>query len=211
MAARRQPEATQGRRGLLIAATIAVSLGIAAWWLSGPDLAAETIVLQQQLLDEAADPKSCQQQLRQIMGNIDRLPAEAIRDVRRELGKSVSGLTRQATTRYLQASPAERPALLDADLGKLQLVLALFDATDRGGMPVKTQADIDRAEQRRKARAKPAAPPPQKATKQAAKKPVEKKTPPTATPAQVYAQALLKHAEKKGVDLGRFGRRLGRG
>jgi len=93
----------------------------------------------------------------------------------------------------------------------LQLVLALFDATDQGGMPVKTQADIDRAEQRRKARAKPAAPPPQKATKQAAKKPVEKKTPPTATPAQVYAQALLKHAEKKGVDLGRFGRRLGRG
>jgi len=108
MAARRQPEATQGRRGLLIAATIAVSLGIAAWWLSGPDLAAETIVLQQQLLDEAADPKSCQQQLRQIMGNIDRLPAEAIRDVRRELGKSVSGLTRQATTRYLPVQPNGR-------------------------------------------------------------------------------------------------------
>ncbi len=211
MAARRQPEATQGRRGLLIAATIAVSLGIAAWWLSGPDLAAETIVLQQQLLDEAADPKSCQQQLRQIMVNIDRLPTEAIRDVRRELGKAVSGLTRQATTRYLQASPAERPALLDADLGKLQLVLALFDATNQGGMPVRTQADIDRAEQRRKARAKPATAPPQKATKQAAKKPVDKKPSPSASPAQVYAQALLKHAEKKGVDLGRFGRRLGRG
>jgi len=211
MATRRQSEPPQGKRWFVTAVAIVVSLGIVAWWLSGPDLTAETIVLQQQLLDEAADPKACQQQLRQIMGNIDRLPAEQIRDVRQELGKAVSGLTRRATERYLQASPAERPALLDADLGKLQLVLALFDATNQGGMPVRTQADIDRAEQRRKARAKPAAPPPQKATKQAAKKPAAKKPPPTATPAQVYAQALLKHAEKKGIDLGRFGRRLGRG
>ena len=211
MATRRQPEVTQKRQWLVPTAAVAVSIGIAAWWLSGPDLAAETIVLQQQLLNEATDPQACQQQLRQIMGNIDRLPAEAIRDVRRELGKAVSGLTRQATARYLQASPAERPALLDADLGKLQLVMALFDATNQGGMPVRTQADIDRAEQRRKARAKPAAAAPQNATKQAAKKPVDKKPQPSATPAQVYAQALLKHAEKKGIDLGRFGRRLIRG
>lgn len=211
MSTRRQPQAIQKNRWLIAAVTAVAGVGIAAWWLSRPDLAAETIVLQQQVLDEAADPAACRQQLRQIMRNIDRLPSDEIREVRRELGKAVSGLTKQAAERYLQASPAERPALLDADLGKLQLVLALFDATNQGGMRVRTQADVDRAEERRKARAEAVAKRPPATAKPPAKQPKGKKPQPAATPTQVYAQALLKHAEKKGIDLGRFGRRLGRG
>lgn len=194
---------------LVAVAGVAAAVGIAAWWFSGPDLAAETIALQQQLLNEAENPGACKEQLRQIMQNIDRLPTEEIRDVRRELGRSIGQLTKQSAERYVQASPADRPGLLDADLGKLQLVMALFDATDQGGMRVRTQADIDRAEQarrRREERAKTASKPPVKKPQ----RPAVKK-PPTATPTQVYAQALLKHAEKRGVDLGRFGRRLGRG
>ncbi len=209
MPARHQPKTSAGKRWLLTAVVTVAGIAAAGWWFSGPNLAAETIVLQQQLLEEAADPAGCRRQLRQIMQNIDRLATEEIVDVRRELGKAVSGLTRQAADRYLQASPAERPALLDADLGKLQLVLALFDATNQGGMRVRTQADIDRAEQRRKARTQAVATRPPTGVKPTGKKPADKK--PSITPTQVYAQALLKHAEKKGVDLGRFGRRLGRG
>jgi len=211
MPTRHQPQSANRNRWLVAAGAMVASIVVAAWWFSGPDLTAETIVLQQQVLDEATDPAACRQQLRQIMRNIDRLPSEEIREVRRELGKAVSGLTKQAAERYLQASPAERPALLDADLGKLQLVLALFDATNQGGMRVRTQADIDRAEERRKARTQAVATRPPATAKPPAKQPAVKKPRPAATPTQVYAQALLKHAEKKGVDLGRFGRRLGRG
>lgn len=209
MGKRSEPNRAAWLSRLVVASGVAVAVGIGAWWFSGPDLAAETIALQQQLLREAKNPAACKEQLRQIMQNIDRLPTEEIRGVRRELGRSIGQLTQQAAERYVQASPDRRPELLDADLGKLQVVMALFDATDQGGMRVRTQADIDRAEQarrRREERAKTASKPPvKKPQRPAAKKP------PAATPTRVYAQALLKHAEKRGVDLGRFGRRLGRG
>lgn len=110
----------------------------------GPDLAAETIALQ--LLRDAENPQACKDQLRQIMRNIDRLPTEEIRSVRQELGKAIGQLTKQAAERYGQASPDERPELPDADLGKLQPVIALFDVTNQGGMRVRTQADVDRTE-----------------------------------------------------------------
>ena len=207
----RRPESKQSSwLGKATAAVgVAAATVFAAWWFSGPDLAAETIALQRQLLRDGENPEVCRYQLRQIMQNIDRLPSQEIRDVRRELGKAIGKLTKQAAERFVQASSAERPTLLDADLGKLQLVMALFDATNQGGMRVRTQADIDRAEAARRRR--------EERAKSASRRPVKKpqrpvdKQPKTPTPTQVYAQALLEHAKKKGVDLGRFSRRLGRG
>ena len=189
---------------------VCVGAGVLVYFLSGTNLASETMAMQRQLLNESSDPILSKDAIREIMRNIDQLPTEEIRKVRQDLGRSVGQLSKESAEKYLQLSKAERPAFLDEGLGKMQLVMALFDATNPGGMPIRTQEDVDRRERYRKQKeaAKKKPPEEQKKPKQKSteKSGDDEKKKPTISPEKLYFEALLKRAEEKNIDLGRFGR-----
>ena len=199
---------------------VCVGVGVLMYFFSGTNLASETMAMQRQLLEESSDPISSKNAIREIMRNIDQLPAQEIRKVRQDLGRSVGQLSKQSAEKYLQLSKAERPAFLDDGLGKMQVAMALFDATNPGGMPIRTQEDVDRRERyrRQKEAAKKKPPEKQKTPEQRKleQKSTEKsddgeKKKPTISPEKLYFEALLKRAEEKNIDLGRFGRYYGGG
>lgn len=199
---------------------VCVGAGVLMYFFSGTNLASETMAMQRQLLEESSDPISSKNAIREIMRNIDQLPAQEIRKVRQDLGRSVGQLSKQSAEKYLQLSKAERPAFLDDGLGKMQVAMALFDATNPGGMPIRTQEDVDRRERyRRQKEAAKKKPPEEQKTPEQRKleqKSTEKsddgeKKKPTISPEKLYFEALLKRAEEKNIDLGRFGRYYGGG
>jgi hypothetical protein len=199
---------------------VCVGAGDLMYFFSGTNLASETMAMQRQLLNESSNPILSKNAIREIMRNIDQLPTEEIRKVRQDLGRSVGQLSKQSAEKYLQLSKAERPAFLDEGLGKMQLVMALFDATNPGGMPIRTQEDVDRRERyRRQKEAAKKKPPEEQKTPEQRKleqKSTEKsddgeKKKPTISPEKLYFEALLKRAEEKNIDLGRFGRYYGGG
>ena len=121
----------------------------------GPNLAAETMSMQQKVLMEGKDFASSKEDIREIMQNIDLMPSKEIYKVRKDLGRSVGQLSKQSAEKYLQLGTAERAAFLDEGIEKMQLAKALFDATNQGGMPTRTQADAERYKQYREEREGP--------------------------------------------------------
>ena len=181
----------------------------------GPNLAAETMAMQKKVLMEGKDFVSSKEKIREIMQNIDLMPPKEIYKVRRDLGRSVGQLSKQSAEKYVQLNTAEQAAFLDEGLEKMQLAKALFDATNQGGMPTRTQADAERYKRYREEREAAKQNPDQSKAKKrkpedgGKKKPksddTEKKKP-TITPEKVYFEALFKRAEERNIDMGRFGR-----
>ena len=181
----------------------------------GPNLAAETMEMQQKVLMEGKDFASSKEKIREIMQNIDLMPPKEIYKVRRDLGRSVGQLSKQSAEKYLQLSSAEKTAFLDEGIEKMQLAKALFDATNQGGMPTRTQADAERykryREEKEAARNNPSQskekkPKPDDKEKKKPKPDDKEKKKPTVTPEKVYFEALMKRAEERNIDMGRFGR-----
>ena len=211
--AKKQQKQSSGFRKLVLYGTGAFAIGgILIYSFTGPNLAAETMEMQQKVLMEGKDFASSKEKIREIMQNIDLMPAKEIYKVRRDLGRSVGQLSKQSAEKYLQLSDAERTAFLDEGIEKMQLVKALFDATNQGGMPTRTEADIERYKRYREEREAAKKNPPQSKEKKPKPKPNDgdkKKT--TVTPEKVYFEALLKRAEERNIDMGRFGRYYGAG
>jgi len=189
--------------------------GILIYSFAGPNLAAETMAMQQKVLMEGKDFASSKEKIREIMQNIDLMPPKEIYKVRRDLGRSVGQLSKQSAEKYVQLNTAEQVAFLDEGLEKMQLAKALFDATNQGGMPTRTEADIERYKRYREEREAAKKNPPQNKEKKPKPKDGEKKKPkpeekekkkPTVTPEKVYFEALFKRAEERNIDMGRFGR-----
>ena len=181
----------------------------------GPNLAAETMSMQQKVLMEGKDFASSKEKIREIMQNIDLMPPKEIYKVRRDLGRSVGQLAKQSAEKYVQLNTAEQAAFLDEGIEKMQLAKALFDATNQGGMPTRTEADIERYKRYREQREAAKKNPPQSKEKKPKLEDGEKKRPkpddkekkkPTVTPEKVYFEALMKRAEERNIDMGRFGR-----
>ena len=194
--------------------------GILIYSFAGPNLAAETMAMQQKVLMEGKDLASSKEKIREIMQNIDLMPPNEIYKVRRDLGRSLGQLSKQSAEKYVQLNTSEQAAFLDEGIEKMQLARALFEATNQGGMPTRTQADAERYQRYREEREAAK----QNPEKSKAKKPKSedgaKKKPkpedgakkkPTVTPEKVYFEALLKRAEERNIDMGRFGRYYGRG
>ena len=219
--AKKQQKQSSGFRKLVLYGTGAFAIGgILIYSFTGPNLAAETMAMQQKVLMEGKDFASSKEKIREIMQNIDLMPAKEIYKVRRDLGRSVGQLSKQSAEKYLQLSDAERSAFLDEGIEKMQLAKALFDATNQGGMPTRTEADIERYKRYREEREAAKKNPPQNKEKKPGdgekKKPKPKtndgeKKKPTVTPEKVYFEALLKRAEERNIDMGRFGRYYGSG
>jgi hypothetical protein len=188
--------------------------------LRGPNLVAETMSMQQKVLMEGKDFASSKKEILEIMQNIDLMPPNEIYKVRRDLGRSVGQLSKQSAEKYIQLNTAEQAAFLDEGLEKMQLAKALFDATNQGGMPTRTEADIERYKRYREEREAAKKNPPQNKEKNLKPEDAEKKRPktddkekkkPTVTPEKVYFEAILKRAEERNIDMGRFGRYYGSG
>jgi hypothetical protein len=189
--------------------------GILIYSFAGPNLAAETMAMQQKVLMEGKDFASSKEKIREIMQNIDLMPPKEIYKVRRDLGRSVGHLSKQSAEKYVQLNTAEQAAFLDEGLEKMQLARALFDATNQGGMPTRTQADAERykryREEREAAKKNPSQskekkPKPGDGVKKKPKPDDKEKKKPTVTPEKVYFEALFKRAEERNIDMGRFGR-----
>ena len=200
---------------ILYGIVAAVIGGVLIYSFTGPDLAAETMAMQQKVLIEGKDFASSKEKIREIMRNIDLMPPKEIYKVRKDLGRSVGQLGKQSAEKYIQLNSAERTAFLDEGLEKMQLVKALFDATNQGGMPVRTEADIERYKRYREEREAAKKNPPQNKEKKPKLEDGKKKRPkpddkekkkPTVTPEKVYFEALFKRAEERNIDMGRFGR-----
>ena len=148
--AKKQQKQSSGFRKLVLYGTGAFAIGgILIYSFTGPNLAAETMAMQQKVLMEGKDFASSKEKIREIMQNIDLMPAKEIYKVRRDLGRSVGQLSKQSAEKYLQLSDAERTAFLDEGIEKMQLAKALFDATNKGVMPTRTEADIERSKRYR--------------------------------------------------------------
>ena len=214
---KRKQQKQSSNSGKMFFSVLAVcaGIGVLVYTFSGPNLAAETMAMQRQILMESTDPVASKNQIREIMRNIDQLPTQEQREVRKDLGRSLGQLSKQSAEKYLQLSKAERPEFLDEGLGKMQVAMALFDATNPGGMPIRTQEDFDRRERYRKQKAAAQGAAKKKVPQDKQRKPKEtpkqkpsagEKKKPTITPEKVYFEALLERAKEKNIDLGRFGR-----
>ena len=218
---KKQQKQPSGFRKLVLYGTGAFVIGgILIYSFAGPNLAAETMAMQQKVLMEGKDFASSKEKIREIMQNIDLMPPKEIYKVRRDLGRSVGQLSKQSAEKYLQLSTAERAAFLDEGIEKMQLAKALFDATNQGGMPTRTEADIERYKRHREEREAAKKNPPQNKEKKPKPEDGVKKKPkpgdkekkkPTVTPEKVYFEALFKRAEERNIDMGRFGRYYARG
>ena len=215
MVKKQQKQPSVFQNPILYGIVAAVFGGVLIYSFTGPDLAAETMAMQQKVLIEGKDFASSKEKIREIMRNIDLMPPKEIYKVRKDLGRSVGQLAKQSAEKYIQLTTAEQTAFLDEGLEKMQLAKALFDATNQGGMPVRTEADIERYKRYREEREAAKKNPPQNKEKKPKPKDGEKKKPkpddkekkkPTVTPEKVYFEALFKRAEERNIDMGRFGR-----
>jgi|TARA_Y100000385_G_C13051286_1_gene619889 hypothetical protein len=214
--AKKQQKQQNGFRKLLLYGIGGSVMGvILIYSFRGPNLAAETMAMQQKVLMEGKDIASSKEKIREIMQNIDLMPPKEIYKVRRDLGRSVGQLSKQSAEKYVQLNTAEQVAFLDEGLEKMQLAKALFDATNQGGMPTRTQADAERYKRYREEREAAKQNPDQSKAKKRKPEDGEKKKPksddtakkkPTITPEKVYFEALFKRAEERNIDMGRFGR-----
>lgn len=217
----RRDDTAGGSRGIAwLAGGLAVVAGLVAtaWWLSRPSAASQTIALQMKLLDAGADPEAHRAELRTIMRSVDEMQWAERREVQSALYKRLGEMRAESLDAYFAATtPAEREALLDRDIARIQLVREVVEATDQGGMRVRTKEDEKRAEERRQrdeARRQQAANPPAKPPAPADAEAIRQRN--AARDQQrkqfeAYTEALRKRAQEKGVDLGRFGGRSRRG
>ena len=212
---KQQRQPSSFRKLLLYGTGAFVIGGILIYSFAGPNLAAETMAMQKKVLMEGKDFASSKEKIREIMQNIDLMPPKEIYKVRRDLGRSVGQLSKQSAEKYVQLNTAEQAAFLDEGLEKMQLARALFDATNQGGMPTRTQADAERykryREEREAAKKNPSQskekkPKPDDGVKKKPKPDDKEKKKPTVTPEKVYFEALFKRAEERNIDMGRFGR-----
>ena len=192
---------------LLYGIGIAVVGGILSYFFAGPNLAAETMAMQQEVLRESKDLASSKEKIRAIMRNIDLMPTKEIYKVKKDLWRLVAQEAKRSAEKYLELSTSERTSFLDEGIEKVQVAKALFDATNQGGMPVRTQADAERYQRYREQREAAKKNPPQsKAKKPQPKSNAGEKKPPTVSPERVYFEALLKRATERNIDMGNFGR-----
>ena len=215
MAKKQQKQSSGFGKLVLYGIGALATAGILFYSFAGSNLAAETMAMQQKVLLEGKDFASSKEKIREIMQNIDLMQPNEIYKVRRDLGRSVGQLAKQSAEKYVQLNTAEQAAFLDEGLEKMQLARALFDATNQGGMRTRTEADIERYKRYREEREAAKKNPPEKKEKKPKPEDGVKKKPkpddrekkkPTVTPEKVYFEALLRRAEERNIDMGRFGR-----
>lgn len=191
----------------VLAAVVAATGILGLWYFAWPSLADSTISMQRDLLESGLGPDATKEQIRAIMKNVDQLDADDSRKVREALFGDLRGMQQKSISRYFETPEAERPAVLDADIARIQLLGKLFDAINPGSMRLPTESERQQWEERRKAREEGREQPREERRRDDAPQ-IDREQ------AEEYMTALRSRAEEQGVDLGRmggFGRRGRRG
>lgn len=195
-----------------MAAAVALALvAVGSWFLLRPSRTARlieaAIVLQDEALEDTADPLATRRRLETITRHVDQLRPDEIRRVRDALAMRLRTLGERSVERFVDASPDDRTALLDGDIARLQVARAIFEATDQGGMRPFTEAEVREREERRQMT------PEERQQADRARRPVPERPAAGSQPTSVnvdrklvdrYFEALGQRAREKKVDLGRM-------
>ena len=119
MAKKQQKQSSGFRKLILYGIGALATASILFYSFAGPNLAAETMSMQQKVLMEGKDFASSKEKIREIMQNIDLMQPNEIYKVRRDLGRSVGQLAKQSAEKYVQLNTAEQAAFLDEGLEKM--------------------------------------------------------------------------------------------
>jgi pyruvate/2-oxoglutarate dehydrogenase complex dihydrolipoamide acyltransferase (E2) component len=191
----------------VVASVFAAAGLVGLWYFALPSLADSTISMQRKLLESGLGPDATKDQIRAIMKNVDQLDADDSRKVREALFGDLRGMQQQSISRYFETPEADRPAVLDADIARMQLLGKLFEAVNPGSMRLPTESERQQWEERRKAREEGREQPREDRRRDDGPQ-IDREQ------AEEYMTALRARAEEQGVDLGRmggFGRRGRRG
>jgi len=118
-------------------ALVVLAGGIVAWMLSRRDLAAEVIARQRELVSSSGRLRSAD--IDAFIRQADRLSRTEARAVRADLAAEWQRLKQESVDRYFGAAEADRPAMLDEDIARLQKfhrLLASLNPMDTPGGPV---------------------------------------------------------------------------
>lgn len=194
------PASSRGTR--FLAAGAVVVAGVVAWlaWGRGPDHAHEAELLQRQLLTMTASAGEARASLTTIMRHVDKLDLEAQRRLRDTVRDEWRRLQQEDMDAYFAAADTDRDATLDKALDRLQLIGQLNEAFAPDGMRARSQRS---KEPKRTAGDRPKTAPLSDDQKIAAadrRKAIE-----------LYATALEKRANERGIDFTPYRRRLLRG
>lgn len=164
------------------------AVGVAVWIWTRRDPAADLIARQRELVTSSERLRD--KDLDAVVRDVDRLSRDQARAVRAALGAEWQRIKQESITRYFDASAAERPALLDEDIARLQnyhRLLAGLNPMDMPGGPVWAP---------RGPRPKPgAAPPaPDAAKAEQTRRELEK----------MYDEARAARAKERGITLPQF-------
>lgn len=138
-ASTRTPAAPATSRPWIIGgiALVVLAGGIVAWMLGRRDLAAEVIARQRELVSSAGRLRSAD--VDAFIRQADRLSRTEARAVRADLATEWQRLKQESVDRYFAAAEADRPALLDDDIARLQKfhrLMASLNPMDMPGGPV---------------------------------------------------------------------------
>jgi hypothetical protein len=128
----REVAPSRQRAWIVAAALVLVATAAALLLRRGPDRLAEIRALQQAALAEGTAPAA---DLGRIIRNADRMSREQLRAVRDELVADWRQRYREGVDRYLAAPAADKTALLDEQIDRMNAVCALLDALNPTANP----------------------------------------------------------------------------
>lgn len=178
--------------GGLVAAVIAVA---SFWFWPRATLVPETAAMAKGLLDAGGKPDK--RAIRQVVGNVDRMPRDELFQLWRAVGEEWRRLRQEAIDRYFAAPATEKPQLLDAEIERLEalreLMIALNPQADPDSPPwMPRERGRGRRGRGNDGNAKPV-------DEAAAKAEADRRA-----IAERYEEALAAHAKSRGVNLPTF-------
>lgn len=129
-----EKEPSLSRTTAIIISLMLALIAVAAWWFWPKSTQVpQTVALATSLLDHGGKPDS--QAIRRVVMSVDRMPRDDLFQLWRAVGDEWRRLRQAAIDRYLTASAAEKPELLDAEIERLKALHDLMIALNPQANP----------------------------------------------------------------------------
>ena len=109
--------------GGVVAALVLAMVGW--WWLGRDDRLSTTLELQQKLLADELAGRQQRLAVDRIIRNVDTMDREQVQELRESLTDAWTQIEQQSIDEFFAAPAAEKPALLDRDLERRELIREL--------------------------------------------------------------------------------------
>lgn len=122
------------RTTAIISGVMLALIAVAAWWFWPKSTQVpQTVALAKNLLDHGGKPDKLA--IRQVVSSVDRMPRDDLFQLWQAVGEEWRRLRQAAIDRYLTASAAEKPQLLDAEIERLKALHDLLIALNPQANP----------------------------------------------------------------------------